>query len=151
MANLVKKFFTESDFREIADAIGRAEASTSGEIRVEIRQRRERSEKKLSIDEIARREFVRLGISKTRDRNGVLILILLEDHELEVLADESIHKKVDPEVWQRIADDLVGHFKEQRFKEGILRAVEEVGKVLELHYPRKADDTNELTNVVGVR
>ncbi len=151
MANLVKKFFTESELKEIADAIGRAEASTSGEVRVEIRQRRERSEKKLTIDEIARREFVHLGVSNTRNRNGVLIFILLEDRELEVLADEHIHKKVDPSVWQNIADDLVGHFKQQRFKEGILRAVEEVGKILELHYPRKADDTNELTNAVGVR
>ncbi len=40
MKKSVKKFFPQEDLQAIADAIGEAEKTTLGEIRVDIRQRR---------------------------------------------------------------------------------------------------------------
>lgn len=148
MTNRVKNLFSKADLDAIAGAITEVEKTTSGELRVEIRQKRQRSEKLLTIEQIARREFVQLGMAKTQERNGVLLFLLLEERQFFILADEYIHKKVNPILWQEIANSMSAKFSHKQFRDGILETVQAAGKVLAEHYPRKSDDTNELSNDV---
>jgi uncharacterized membrane protein len=151
VGNLVKTLLTQQDLKEIADAIVKAEHLTSGEIRVEIRQRRSRRERSMSIEELARRQFHHLGMTQTKERNGVLLFLLLEDRELHILGDEGIHSKAGPETWQQIADGMISWFSKRKFREGLIEAVHEVGDLLAQHFPRRPDDTNELANEVRIR
>jgi uncharacterized membrane protein len=146
-----KTILSSADLKEIADAIGVVEKNTSGEIRVSVRQQRERKEKGQSIEQLARREFVHLGMTKTNLRTGVLIFLLLEDRAFHILGDEGIHARIGDERWIAVSKQMADYFARKDFRGGILHAVAEVGKVLSTHFPRSIDDANELTNDVRIR
>ena len=150
MKNLVKQLFVKEDLDAIAAAIGEAEKTTAGEIRVSIRQRRKWREKHWTIEELARYEFHLLGMTKTKDRTGILIYLLLEDKKFFILADEGIHAKVEDGTWDRVAREMSDHFSQKNFRKGILHGIASVGSELATFFPRKSDDTNELPNDVHI-
>jgi len=150
MKNLVKQLFNKEDLDAIAAAIGEAEKTTTGEIRVSIRQKRKWQEKKRTIEEMARHEFHVLGMTKTKDRTGILIYLLLEDKKFFILADEGIHAKVEDGTWDRIAREISGHFSQKNFRKGILHGVASVGSELSKFFPKTDGDTNELPDDVHV-
>ena len=151
MKNLVKQILTTEDLSSIAAVIREAEKTTAGEIRVSIRQKRKWAERTRTLEEIARKEFHLLGMTKTKDRMGILIFLLLEDKKFYILADEGIHTKVEHGTWDRIANEMSSHFSQKNFRLGIVHGVQAVGGELSKFFPRKADDTNELSNDVRVR
>jgi uncharacterized membrane protein len=150
MTNLLKKILSKEDLRAIADCIGEQERSTSGEIRVAIRQRRGKKERGASIEQLARSEFQSLGMTKTENRSGVLLFLLIEDRQFQILADDGIHSKVDEQHWKTIAQEMSRHFSEKKFRDGILHGVRSVGAVLSKHVPKKSNDKNELPNTVHI-
>jgi uncharacterized membrane protein len=150
MKNLVKKLFTKEDLAAIAAAISEAEKTTAGEIRVSIRQKRRWRERKLSIEEMARREFHDLGMTKTKDQTGILIFLLMDERKFFILADEGIHTKVEEAAWTRIAEEMSSHFSKKNFHQGMIHGVQAVSRVLSQFFPRKVNDTNELPNDVHV-
>jgi uncharacterized membrane protein len=151
MANIIKKLFSKEDLAAIASAIGAVEKTTAGEIRVSIRQKRGWGERKSSIEDMARREFELLGMTKTQDRIGILIFLLLQDRKFFILADEGIHNKVEDGRWAKIADEMSAHFSKSNFRQGMIHGVQAVGGILSNLFPRKSDDINELPNEVKVR
>jgi uncharacterized membrane protein len=150
MKNLVKRLFTKEDLATIAAAISEAEKTTAGEIRVSIRQKRRWRERKLSIEEMARREFHDLGMTKTKDHTGILIFLLMDERKFFILADGGIHTKVEETTWTKIAEEMSSHFSKKKFHQGLIHGVQAVGRVLSRFFPRKANDTNELPNDVHV-
>lgn len=150
MANLLRQFLSKTDLKEVADAIADIERRTSGEVRVAIRQKREKSESGLSVEQLARNEFVRLGMKRTQERTGVLLFILVEAREFFILADEHINEKVPLKTWDAIASTMSSSFAKQAYREGIIAAVKAVGDHLASHFPAKRNDTNELPNEVAV-
>jgi uncharacterized membrane protein len=150
VANLVKKFLSKQDLKDIADAIGEQEKRTSGEIRVGVRQKRSKKEVALTVEQLARHEFVHLGMVKTKERTGILIFILLEAREFFILADEHINEKVAPETWKSVAQAMGASFARNEFRQGLLSAIRSVGDHLAVHFPGHAGDTNELPNTVDI-
>jgi len=114
------------------------------EIRISIRQKRGWWERKLTIEEMARRDFHLLGMTQTKDRIGILIFLLLQDRKFFILADEGIHKKVEDSRWTEIAGEMSVQFSKNNFKDGIIRGVRVMGEILSNNFPRKDDDINEL-------
>ena len=151
MKNLVKQMFAKEDLAAIASAIGEVEKTTAGEIRVSIRQRRKWREKKRTLEELAQQEFHALGMTKTKDRTGILIFLLLEDKKFFILADDGIHARVEDGMWDKIAKEMSTHFSQKNFRLGIIQGVKSVGMELTKFFPRKSDDTNELPNDVHVQ
>lgn len=151
MSNYVKRYFSSADIDSISEAIQKAEASTSGEIRVVLRERRGWRERTKSLESIARQEFEKLGMHATRERTGVLILVLLRDRQLYILADEGIYSKIDKGELATIAQKIVQKFAQNEYRAGIIEGIEHVGKLLAAHFPKKAGDVNELPNDVVVR
>ena len=143
-----RRYLSKQDLDSIASAIGEAENSTSGEIRVVVRHRRHWGERNMSPHDIALKEFYKLGMERTRDRTGVLILLLFSQRKYQIIADEGIHARVAEGTWDNIAASMGTHFKTGNFCDGICSAIKEVGGILSKHFPRKADDANELPNSV---
>lgn len=81
---------------------------------------------------------------RTRASTGVLLYLSLAEHRAEIIADESIHSKVAPEVWGEAMAALIAAVKADRPGDGMAEAVARIGKVLAEHFPRSAGDTNEL-------
>ncbi|CUS96084.1 TLP18.3, Psb32 and MOLO-1 founding protein of phosphatase [Candidatus Kryptobacter tengchongensis] len=147
----VRDIFSRDDLRKISDKISEIEKNTSGEIRVSIREKRSLMEKKLSIFDMALREFYRLGMDKTKDGTGVLVYILLSEKKLQIVADKGINDKVENETWQKIADKIAEKFKQGKYLDGIIDGLDEIGKILSQNFPIKPDDRNELSNEVEIR
>jgi uncharacterized membrane protein len=151
MKSTIKKLLTQEELNLIAKAIGEMEKTTAGEIRVSLRQKRGWRERKLTIEEMARREFQILGMTNTKERTGILIFLLAQDRKFFILADEGIHTKVEENTWTKIAGEMSAHFSQKHFLDGMIHGVQSVGAVLSKHFPRKSDDTNELSNEVKVK
>jgi putative membrane protein len=81
---------------------------------------------------------------RTRAATGVLLYLSLDERRAELIADESIHSKVAPELWGQAMAELVEAVKAGRAGLGMAKAVEQVGAVLSEHFPRSRDDVNEL-------
>lgn len=81
---------------------------------------------------------------RTHGRTGILIYLSLAEHRAEIVADEAIAGKVAPEVWGDAMAALIAEIRAGRPGAGMVAAVEQVGAVLALHFPRTEDDRNEL-------
>lgn len=148
---LIDKYFSKDDLKKIAEACGKAEEKTAGEVRVSIFSKRPRKLKNLSLKEVAQAEFFRLGMDKTRDKTGILLLIILAERKFQILADRGIDAKVEQQTWDELADTLSEYFKNGKYLEGVQHCVRRMGAILTQHFPIKSDDTNELSNEVSVQ
>ncbi len=81
---------------------------------------------------------------RTTGRTGVLIYLSMREHRAEIVADESIAAKVPAEVWGEAMADMLAHIRQGRVAEGLAVGIRDVGHVLAEHFPRSADDVNEL-------
>ncbi len=82
--------------------------------------------------------------NRTRAKTGVLLYLSLAERRAEIVADESIAAKVVPETWGEAMAMLIEAVRQGRAGDGMVAAVERIGQVLAEHFPRSADDTNEL-------
>lgn len=145
---LLYHFFSDDDFLRISNRITTAEKTTSGEIRVAIKESKPAFKSKKDIKELAVEEFVKLNMHATRDKTGILLYLLLKERQFHILADSGINEKVNPETWDNLRDKIQTEFKNGQFANGILECISDVGEILSGHFPIKADDTNELSNQV---
>jgi putative membrane protein len=106
--------------------------------------------KRHSVHRSVLEQFLAHGIHLTENRTGVLIFVSLSEHLAEIVADTTIYAKVDSNVWSEALSALLAHAKAGALATGIITAVEASGVVLAQHFPRQADDTNELPNKVIV-
>lgn len=81
---------------------------------------------------------------RTRGRTGVLLYLSVLERRAEIIADEAIHSKVEPEVWGDAMVALIDKVKEGRPGEGMALAVERIGEVLATVLPKTLDDPNEI-------
>src|SRR5512143_4019725 len=131
MANVFSNF----DSDRIVAAIAAAEKKTSGEIRVHVTRRVPKD-----LEERAVRRFHLLGMTKTAERNGVLIYIAPRARRFRILGDAAIHEKCGEGFWKEVAATMEAHLRKGELTEGVVAGVERVGEVLARHFPRRAAD-----------
>jgi len=81
---------------------------------------------------------------RTVGRTGILIYLSMGERRAEIVADEAILKVTDDSTWGDAMAALVEQVREGRPGDGICAAIERVGAVLTEHFPRSADDANEI-------
>ena len=137
-------FLHELDDRRIIKAIGLAEQRSSGEIRVYV------SDKQVEdVLSEAKVHFLRLGMEKTRARNGVLIYIAPRSRNFAIVGDIAVHERCGEGFWREIAAAMESNLRQERYTEAVLAAIEKVGAVLAAHFPRAKDDLNELPDEIA--
>jgi uncharacterized membrane protein len=139
----MRHFFSKLDSDRIVGAIADAEKRSSGQIRVHVTRR-----KPSNIEERARRRFELLGMTRTAERNGVLIYIAPKLRRFQILGDSGIHEKCGDDFWKETAAAMEERFRRGDFTEGLVHGIGKVGEVLAAHFPRKAGDVNELPDEV---
>jgi putative membrane protein len=80
-------------------------------------------------------QFVVRGISRTKNRTGVLIFVSLAEHYARIIADEGIAAKVQNSEWQVAIDALTAHMRADQIAAGFTAAIERCGEVLAQHAP----------------
>ena len=81
---------------------------------------------------------------RTHGRTGILLYLSLLEHRAEIVADEAIHSRVDPEVWGDAMAALIERVKAGRIGEGMAVAVEKMGAVLADILPPTHENPNEI-------
>jgi len=140
-----KHFLNALDEARIAEAIRNAEARTSGEIRVFVSSRKNAG----PVMERAARRFEKLGMTKTRERNGVLVYLVPETQEFAIIGDSGIHEKCGEGFWSDIAAGLRHTMAAGDYTGSIIDAVTAAGDALSAHFPSRPDDQNELPDTLG--
>jgi putative membrane protein len=104
------------------------------------------SMKRRRASQFAREQFFEQGLHLTRARTGVLIFVSVAEHYVEIIADEGINALVPPGTWDKAVADFVERVRAGRIAEGFVAVIEVVGTRLTEHFPRAADDRDELPN-----
>ena len=138
-----REFLNQLRHDDIVAAIRVAEQKTSGEIRVFISHK--------TVDDAvaaAQKQFERLGMTKTQQRNGVLIFVAPRARKFAVIGDTAVHQKCGDPFWRALADEMTSHFKKSEFTAGIVHAIAKAGELLAAHFPPQKDAVNELADQV---
>ena len=141
----VEEFLNKQEEEEIIEAIRKAEKATSGEIRVHI----EKTHGAADIFERSMEVFHLLKMDNTKEENGVLIYVAVEDRDFVIYGDSGINKVVPTDFWESTKDAIVAQFKAGKFKQGLIDGISKAGKELESHFPWSEDDSNELSNTIS--
>lgn len=145
----IYNFLDDDDLLRISDRVRDLEKHTSGEICISIKEEPSFKDRRKDIRLLAEEEFFKRNINNTRDKTGILIFIVLKQRKFYILADSGINEKVTHDTWDFIKDEMQDMFARGKFASGIIKAIEEVGRILNTHFPVKEDDTNELSNKVN--
>ena len=138
-----REFVAALDEKAIAQAITDAEKRTSGEIRVFVSEG--------VVDDpvkAAEKQFLTLGMTATKRRNGVLIYFAPRSQKYAVLGDSTVHTRCGQNFWQHITEEMTPLLKSDKFTEAILLAVCKVGEVLAREFPWEPGDKDELPNQI---
>lgn len=144
----LKKRFPKAVMQRIERAVAECEKTHFGEIRFAV-------ELNLPLLDILRKKagqqravevFSQLRVWDTEQNNGVLIYLLLADHDFEILADRGIHQHVGAHGWARISQEMEALFKQGQFEAGVLHGITQISILLAQHYPASTHNYNELPN-----
>lgn len=134
------------DLPRIERALKEAEQRTSGEIRVSVAPFFWGNVRKA-----AERAFEHLGMTATRERNGVLFFVVPSRHQFVVLGDAGIHARVGQSFWEDVARAVSERFHAGDFTGGLENGIRVVGEQLATHFPHAGPtDVNELPDTVHV-
>lgn len=140
-----KEFLEKIDEPAVLAAVREAEHGTSGEVRVFVSRRRLRGRE---VTKRAHKEFHRLDMDTTDDRNAVLFYVVPRDRKFAVIGDEAVHAKCGESFWAETAKMLEAEFADGRFTEGLVKGIRRAGELLARHFPKAAGDRNELPDTI---
>lgn len=138
-------FLTAPEETRVLDAIRSFEKETSGEIRLHLCGRTGSGD----VLAAARAAFEQLGMTATRERNGVLFFVAVEERRFAVLGDRGIDEKVPAGFWDGIVRDVQTEFAAGRFADGLVRGVAAAGRALARFFPPRPDDVNEMPDEIS--
>lgn len=134
--------------RAIESAIHDSEQRHSGELRFAVEGALDIGElwQGMSAQERALEIFSGLRVWDTEHNNGVLIYLLLADHDVEIVADRGIHGQIAPGEWQGVCHAMEALLRDGQYEAAALRGVALIGELLQRHYPAQGNRRNELEN-----
>ncbi len=138
------EFLSKEQKAKITEAIKAAELNTSGEIRLHI-------ESSCTIDIMDRAAYLfsHLHMHKTKERNGVLFYLAIDNRQFAILGDAGINQKVPADFWNSTKETMLEEFNAGKMAEGIEIGIRMAGEQLKAHFPFQIDDTNELSDEIS--
>jgi uncharacterized membrane protein len=130
----------------IEQAISECETRHGGEIRFIVETALDLPElwRGLSPRQRALQLFGQFGVWNTEHNNGVLIYVLMADHDVEIVADRGIALRVPQAEWGAVCRQMEQHYRAGRFLEGSVVGILGVGALLGRHFPGTAGSGKEL-------
>ncbi len=151
----VEDFLTATEEAEVIEAIRTAEKNTSGEIRVHLEAHfnidKQANTTNTYIFDRATQVFDYLQMHQTKNSNGVLIYVAVEDRTLVILGDKGINEVVSATFWESTKNIIVNHFKNDNIKQGLVEGILSAGKQLKKYFPYNKGDENELSDEISTK
>lgn len=133
----VKRAFPAASLNAIEQAIKQSETHYAGEIVFAVEAALDllpllkgQSARERAID-----VFSLLRVWDTPQNNGVLIYLLLADHDVEIVADRGIHAKVGAAGWETICQEMEAAFRCRQFEAGVIAGISAITRQLQAHFP----------------
>lgn len=143
---LARRRFRYADREVIRAAVAASETLHRGELRVAIEG--PLPLRALFLQQTARERaadlFARLGVGNTEDATGILIYVQLVDRRVEILADRGIDARVAQIEWERICREMEKAFGEGAWRRGVLEAIDRASSLLQVNFPARGGNPNEL-------
>jgi uncharacterized membrane protein len=142
----LRRIFPPAVLARIEQAIKAGEATHAGQVRFVVEgaldgapllRNQPARERALDI-------FSQLRIWDTVHNNGVLIYLLLADHDFEIVADRGIDARVGHAGWEKICQKMEADFRSGDFERGVIKGIEAVSRELAAHFPPRSGGPNEL-------
>jgi uncharacterized membrane protein len=94
----------------------------------------------------AHEAFAHLRVWDTAANNGVLVYLLMADHQIEIVADRGLDGLVAPSQWEAVCQQMEQRLRAGEAEVAALKSVEMVSALLAEHFPRTGADAidNEL-------
>ena len=100
-----------------------------------------------SVRLTAQRSLDRRGLTRSPGRNAVLFFIVPSRREFAIVGDDGAHLAVGQPTWDAIAAALRERLATGDPTDGVVRAIEEIGRHLAHHFPRS--DSNLSPSIVA--
>jgi hypothetical protein len=143
-----RRAFPQATLDAIEAAIHASETTHGGEIRFAIENSlpailvlRGMSGRERAIE-----MFSNLRVWDTEQNSGVLVYLLLADHDIEIVADRGIAARVDHAAWEAVAQTMEAGFRQGEFERGALEGIRRISELLAQNLPPSGDNPDELAN-----
>jgi uncharacterized membrane protein len=143
-----RRAFPPATLGAIEAAIRASETRHSGEIRFAIENSLPGTLvwRGMRARERAIEMFSNLHVWDTEHNSGVLVYLLLADHDIEIVADRGIAARVDPAAWEDVAQTMEAAFRRREFERGALAGIERISALLAQNFPPSGHNPDELAN-----
>lgn len=134
------------DPERIASAIHDAESHCTAEIRVSVSGAWWGDPHKM-----AERAFIRMGMARTEQRNGVLFFVMPFRRRFAVIGDSGIHAAVGQAFWDEVTTAMGARFRAGDVTGALEHGIAEAGHHLAIHFPApNGGNPNELPDQVDL-
>ncbi len=96
--------------------------------------------REVKVRRLAHLLFLDRGLASLPGRNGVLLLVALAEHRVEILADRGIDSLVGSAEWQRIVDAFTARARSGAVAAALEDAIRDLGALLARHFPAGAGE-----------
>ena len=143
-----RRAFPQATLDAIEAAIHASETTHGGEIRFAIENSLPGNLvwRGMSGRERAIEMFSNLRVWDTEHNSGVLVYLLLADHDIEIVADRGIAARVDLAAWEAVAQTMEAAFHQGEFERGALAGIAQISALLAQNFPASGDNRDELAN-----
>ena len=143
-SNSPSLFLSKEENSLVENAIAVAEKQTSAEIKLIIKRYNWFDLHKAGV-----RLFKKHKLYKTKERNAILILLVLTNKELLVLGDIGIQKCVAPTFWDKARDIMLPLFSKNTPAEGLCEGIKFLTPTLLQNFPPSQKNENEISDGVA--
>lgn len=145
---IVRRAFPQTTLPAISAAIASSETRHRGELRFAVEGALEFVSvlRGLTARGRALELFSLQRVWDTEENTGVLIYVQLVDHEIEIVADRGIARRVAQPEWDAICARMEEAFRAGRHEAGVLAGIAEVSEILARHFPARNMNADELPN-----
>lgn len=139
-------FFTPPVLESIEAAIRLLETRHHGEIRFVVETRLELAQllAGLTPRQRALDLFGLLRVWDTQHNNGVLLYVGLADRVVEIVADRGLNARIPQARWDEVCRSMEREYRAGHFAAGSLAGIEQIGALLEQHFPAGGPAHREL-------
>jgi uncharacterized membrane protein len=132
-----KRLFPSETLATIQSVIAAGEATHRAEVRVIV-------EPALTLNEVlsgmtsrqrASELFTLYRIWDTDENCGVLIYINLADHQVEIIADRGLTKRILPDDWQYICTTMTNGFAQGEYHDSVIAGLRQLNALLMRRFP----------------
>jgi uncharacterized membrane protein len=145
---LVRRAFPQSALDRIQAAIAASEQRHRGEIRFAVEEALDFIPvlRGLTPRSRALEVFSLLRVWDTEENTGVLLYLQLVDHDIEIVADRGIARRIDQADWDAVCHRMEDAFRAGRYEAGTLEGIAEVTELLVRHFPAGPGNVDELAD-----